>query len=259
LLFRDNAGGTYANSIFMDFADKAISIEDLAPGEGDAHQNLMNGDLNLLNNFWFDFGAGSDLADIVDTYSSGDDPDASDVIDHLGNNGNVLTNPEVCKISRIPDGGLNPRLSGTSPALSGATPSTDAFFDAVTYHGAFNGGTNWAHNWSALSQYGHMSNQCDFTSSTNNIAGKNGFILNQNTPNPAISNTTFEFIIPTKSEVVIEVYDINGRLMNTLVNDEFLEGKYTIDLNVSDLANGTYFVSLKSNTVVLTQKMTVLK
>ena len=259
LLFRDNAGGTYANSIFMDFADRAISIEDLAPGEADAHQNLLNGDLNLLNNFWFDFGAGTDLADIVDTYAAGDDADASDVIAHLGNNGNVLTNPEVCKISRIPDGGFNPRLSGTSLALSGATPSTDAFFDAVTYHGAFDGGVNWAHNWTALSQYGHMGNQCDFTSSTNNIGAKNGLVFNQNTPNPATNFTTFEYVIPTKSDVKIEVYDLNGRLMSTLVNDELLEGTHVVNMNVSNLANGTYFVTLKSNTVVLTQKMTVLK
>ncbi len=259
LLFRDNSGGTYANSIFMDFADRAISIEDLTAGEVDAHQNLLNGDLNLLNNFWFDFGAGSDLADIVDTYSGGDDPDASDVIAHLGNNGNVLTNPEVCQISRIPDGGLNPRLSGTSPALSGATPSSDSFFDAATYHGAFSGGSTWAHYWSALWQYGHLGNQCDFVSNTNNIAGNNGFILNQNTPNPASNMTSFEFVIPTTSEVSIEVYDLNGRLINTLINNTFLTGTHNLNMDVSNYANGTYFVTLKSNTVVLTQKMTVLK
>jgi len=260
LLFRDNAGGTYGNSIFTDFYDKAISVEDLAPGEGDSHNNLVNGDLNLLNNIWYEFGAGSSLEDIVDTYSGGDDPDASDVIAHLTNNNNTLENPEVCQISRTGDGGLNPILSATSPAANNAGSPADPFFTNVSYSGAFSQGFNWAAGWTALSAYGHFGNECDFDVSTEDLFVANkGFILNQNTPNPAMDLTSFEFVIPTKSDLTIEVYNLNGQLMTTLLKEEVQEGTYNVELNVTNFANGTYVVTLRSDSVVLTRKMTVLK
>ena len=260
LLFRDNAGGTYGNSIFTDFYDKAISVEDLAPGEGDSHNNLVNGDLNLLNNIWYEFGAGSSLEDIVDTYSGGDDPDASDVIAHLTNNNNTLENPEVCQISRTGDGGLNPILSATSPAANNAGSPADPFFTNVSYSGAFSQGFNWAAGWTALSAYGHFGNECDFDVSTEDLFVVNkGFILNQNTPNPAMDLTSFEFVIPTKSDLTIEVYNLNGQLMTTLLNEEVQEGTYNVELNVTNFVNGTYFVTLRSDSVVLTRKMTVIK
>ncbi|MDG2418409.1 MAG: T9SS type A sorting domain-containing protein, partial [Saprospiraceae bacterium] len=260
LLFRDNAGGTYGNSIFTDFYDKAISVEDLAPGEGDSHNNLVNGDLNLLNNIWYEFGAGSSLEDIVDTYSGGDDPDALDVIAHLTNNNNTLENPEICQISRTGDGGLNPILSAFSPAANNAISPTDPFFTNVSYSGAFSQGFNWAAGWTALSAYGHFGNECDFDVATENLFVANkGFILNQNTPNPAMNLTSFEFVIPTKSDLTIEVYNLNGQLMTTLLNEEVQEGTYNVELNVTNFVNGTYFVKLRSDSVVLTRKMTVLK
>jgi hypothetical protein len=260
LLFRDNAAGTYANSIFTDFYDQAISIEDLAPGEGDSHQNLLNGDLNLLNNIWYEFGAGTGLGDIVDTYADGDDPDASDVIDHLGNNNNTLENPEVCQISRTIDGGLNPILSANSPAANNAIAPTDAFFDNVSFSGAFDQGFNWAAGWTALSAYGHFGSECDFDVATEDLFATNkGYILNQNTPNPAINYTSFEFVTPTRSVVSIEVYNVNGQLMTTLLSEEVVEGTHQVELNVTNFASGTYFVTMTSDSVVLTRKVTVLK
>jgi len=260
LLFRDNAAGTYANSIFTDFYDQAISIEDLAPGEGDSHQNLLNGDLNLLNNIWYEFGAGTGLGDIVDTYADGDDPDASDVIDHLGNNNNTLENPEVCQISRTIDGGLNPILSANSPAANNAIAPTDAFFDNVSFSGAFDQGFNWAAGWTALSAYGHFGSECDFDVATEDLFATNkGYILNQNTPNPAINYTLFEFVTPTRSVVSIEVYNVNGQLMTTLLSEEVVEGTHQVELNVTNFVSGTYFVTMTSDSVVLTRKVTVLK
>ncbi len=258
LLFRDNAGGTYANSIFTDFADKALSIEDLAPGEGDSHQNLLNGDLTLTQNYWWSFGAGTELADIVDTYASGDDPDASDVIAHLGANNNLLADPELCGVDRTIGGILNPNLVAGSAALSGGVTPMDAFFDNVSYHGAFDQTNNWAKNWTALDSYGYFASGCSV--GTNDLfAQSNGYILNQNTPNPAIDITSFEIIVPTKTDLTIEVYNVNGQLMATLLNKEVQKGTHNLELNVSNFASGTYFVTMISDSIVLTRKMTVLR
>ena len=71
--------------------------------------------------------------------------------------------------------------------------------------------------------------------------------------------TSFEFVIPTKSDLTIEVYNLNGQLMTTLLNEEVQEGTYNVELNVTNFVNGTYFVTLRSDLVVLTRKMTVIK
>ena len=260
LLFRDNAAGTYANSIFTDFADLALNVEDLPSGELDSYQNLLDGELNLLKNYWYDFGAGTELADIVATYPTGDDPTATGVLNHLTSNNNVLENPIICGIGRTPDASLNPRLAPESSALTGGLTPTDAYFDNVSYHGAFDATTNWLAGWTALEKYGFFTGACDNSTNTDEpFAADRGFVLNQNTPNPAANITTFEYTIPSKSNVNIELYDMHGRLINTFVNTEMTEGIYKFEMNVNNLANGTYFVTLKSNTIILTRKFSVIK
>ena len=218
----------------------------------DSYTNLINGDLSLVSNYWWDFGAGTDLADIVT-------PNDAVVINHLTGNNNQLADPMICGISRTQGGIFNPTLVPGSPALTGGvTPPTDPFFENVTYHGAFNDNDNWAAGWSALDEYGFLINAC-VTSVDDLLAANNGYSLSQNTPNPANEMTTFEFAVPTNSDILIELFDINGRLLSTIANDEYLEGTHNVEVNVSNLANGTYFVSLRSNAVALTQKMTVLK
>ena len=262
LLFRDNAGGTYSNSIFTGFKDRAISIEDLPDdpnGNVDAYQNLINGDLVISNNIWFDFGAGSTLNDIVDVYADGNDANSSAVIDHLSNNGNTIVDPMLCGISRTADGNFIPTLEAESPALEGATVPTDDFFQQVTYKGAFDQTTNWAAGWTALSQYGHFGTPCVTTSIENPFENK-GFVLNQNNPNPANDITTFNYTLPTQSQVTMSVYDLTGRKMMTVINGENIaEGDHQIEVNVNGLPNATYVVTFVADDIVLTRKMTVLK
>ena len=211
LLFRDNAGGTYVNSIFTGFKDLAISIEDLPDdpnGNVDAYQNLLNGDLVISNNIWYGFGSGSTLEDIVDVYSDGNDANSSEVISHLSNNGNTIENPMLCGISRTNDGVLSPTLEIGSPANTGAVIPTDDFFTQVDYKGAFGQLNNWATGWTALSQYGHFGAACVQTSINDPFAQK-GFILEQNNPNPASDITTFNYTVPTQSQVTMKVYAVS--------------------------------------------------
>ena len=54
MYFRDNSGGKYYNSIFTDFVNVAVKIEDLASGE-DSRSRMEAGDLLLKNNIWYMF------------------------------------------------------------------------------------------------------------------------------------------------------------------------------------------------------------
>ena len=85
-IFRDNAGGGYYNSVFYDFNNMAIEVEDLASGE-DSRARLEAGDLKLTNNLWYGYGAGITWAemasqDFVQSYMS-DAGNANTIADPL--------------------------------------------------------------------------------------------------------------------------------------------------------------------------------
>ena len=85
------------------------------------------------------------------------------------------------------------------------------------------------------------------------------FRLCQNYPNPFNPSTTIEYTISKISFVTIKVYDVLGNEIETLVNGERSEGIYKVDFNASKYASGIYFYQLKTNGLVLTKKMILLR
>jgi DUF1680 family protein len=86
------------------------------------------------------------------------------------------------------------------------------------------------------------------------------FKLNQNYPNPFNSTTTIKFALLKTSPVSLEVYDIVGRSVATLVNNEELEaGYHTVDFNASNLASGVYFYKLKAGGFSSVKKSVLMK
>lgn len=154
LMFRDNTGGEYHNSIFQDYdaasGGQAITVEDIdnsGSKPADSRQRLESGDLTLANNLWFGFAAGNTVAaiapqDFVQTM--------------LGANNNEIADPQLRGVDRDdPDGTLDPRPSAGSPAWTGAVALEDGFFSPVDYRGAF-GTSNWLEGWSALHSMGYL-------------------------------------------------------------------------------------------------------
>lgn len=152
LFMRDRTGGFYHNSIITDFPQYGLAIED-RDGDGDAYNNFVNGDLKFVNNLWFGFGNGNEVAQFV-TLSNDDTPlaDDKDLVATLAADGNQAVDPSLGGISRLPDGGLDPRPNGTSLALAeNDNIPIDDFFTPVSYRGAFSNGANWMLGWTALS------------------------------------------------------------------------------------------------------------
>jgi hypothetical protein len=86
------------------------------------------------------------------------------------------------------------------------------------------------------------------------------FSLSQNYPNPFNPRTKVEFQIPNDAKVSMIVYDIIGREVVTLINNEFKKADYyTVDLNASNLASGIYFYSIIADKFIATKKMVVIK
>jgi hypothetical protein len=72
------------------------------------------------------------------------------------------------------------------------------------------------------------------------------FSLSQNYPNPFNPTTHLSFVVPQTSLVVLRIYDILGKRVATLVNEEKTPGEYTVTFDVGGLASGAYFYQLEA-------------
>ncbi len=93
-------------------------------------------------------------------------------------------------------------------------------------------------------------------------AGKT--LLIQNTPNPFNPETHIRFFLPSQQDVSLKVFDLEGRLVRTLLNENLVAGSHNAfwdgrDNKGSGVASGVYFYQLKSRQVSLSRKMTLLK
>lgn len=92
------------------------------------------------------------------------------------------------------------------------------------------------------------------------VAVPDAFMLNQNYPNPFNPNTTIEYQVSRPGSVAIRVYDIQGRLVDTLVNGDHASGLHTVQWDASSLASGTYFYRIEAaGKTVQTRKAVLVK
>lgn len=85
------------------------------------------------------------------------------------------------------------------------------------------------------------------------------FKLENNYPNPFNPVTTINYSIPVQSAVKLEVYNILGQKIATLVNEVKLPGSYSEEFKAGSLPSGIYFYRLTSENFSLTKKMLLLK
>jgi uncharacterized repeat protein (TIGR01451 family) len=78
-------------------------------------------------------------------------------------------------------------------------------------------------------------------------------------PNPFNPVTQIQFDVLRRSNVLVQVYDITGRLIETLVNGEQTAGSHTVSWNASRYASGMYLVRMQTDTGVATRKITLIK
>ena len=93
---------------------------------------------------------------------------------------------------------------------------------------------------------------------TDNLLTVEYFLL-QNYPNPFNPSTKIKYSIPQASNVVIKVFDILGKEIETLLNEEKQIGTYEITWYSENLPSGVYFYRLKAGDFVETKKMVLMK
>ncbi|MCI0449263.1 MAG: YCF48-related protein [Chlorobi bacterium] len=80
-----------------------------------------------------------------------------------------------------------------------------------------------------------------------------------NHPNPFNPVTKIKFDIPRQSFTTLTVYDIEGKEVKTLVNENLSAGKYEIDFDASSFASGVYYYRIISGSYLATKKMVLIK
>ena len=83
--------------------------------------------------------------------------------------------------------------------------------------------------------------------------------LHPNYPNPFNPSTMISFTINNNIKVLLEIYDIKGRKIETLINSELRAGQHNIAWNGAQYSSGIYFVNLKTANFDRKQKITLLK
>lgn len=143
------------------------------------------------------------------------------------------------------------------------------YYVGQTYQDEINYLKNWITarvQWMDQNMIGSPSNIIDST-----VSVPEHFVLNQNFPNPFNPSTTISFQLPVKNHITLKIYDVIGKEVAILVNEEMQAGVYEIEFNTSLLTNGyasgVYFYRLQvsdpatgpGQKFVETRKMILLK
>lgn len=264
ILFRDNAGGFYRNSVFTDFNGAAIAIEDRDDTDVDAFARFEAGDLELKDNLFFNFGAGADAADLFVVVDQGEDivtSSSATLVAAMVAANNQIIDPSLIDMDRDGDGGsLDPRPNNFGPAAQDAPAAVDGF-ESVTYFGAFAPGSNngasnpnWLTGWSALETTDIVQNN---TTSTGEMVA-NGMVLGAPVPNPTDGLTQINFELPRNADVSITITDLVGRPVARMQKN-FPAGQQTERFDASNLPSGTYLIILDAEGRRMLQKLVVNK
>jgi len=85
------------------------------------------------------------------------------------------------------------------------------------------------------------------------------FVLQQNYPNPFNPSTTIRFELPVDAKVRLEVFDMLGRRVAVLADDDFRSGHHSVTFNAGNLASGLYLYRLHTPGFTESRKMMLIK
>jgi blue copper oxidase len=94
----------------------------------------------------------------------------------------------------------------------------------------------------------------------NNITLPNDFVLFPAYPNPFNPTTTIRFkLVKSQQNASLRIYDISGRLVETLLNEKLIAGEHEIKWNGGNNPSGVYFISFETGEFFSNQKIILIK
>ena len=80
-----------------------------------------------------------------------------------------------------------------------------------------------------------------------------------NYPNPFNIETILQYELPQSGRIHLKIYDLLGRVVSVLKDEDARQGKYTVRWNASSLSSGVYIAVLSTPTDVIKQKLVLMK
>ncbi|MBK7938958.1 MAG: T9SS type A sorting domain-containing protein [Lewinellaceae bacterium] len=150
----------------------------------------------------------------------------------------------------------NAQPTGVSSALNGgsftAARINTAFFDKVTYAGAFDGTNDWTCGWAKFLE---LNTSC--LVETNNV---DKFISHVKLfPTVASNQATLQLTLNNPAELSVEIYNMEGQYFGRQINEKAAAGEQTYTLSTADLSSGFYFVRIQAGEAVKTEKLIVVR
>lgn len=91
------------------------------------------------------------------------------------------------------------------------------------------------------------------------IGSPREFLMATNYPNPFNPSTNIVYSIPANGNVMLRVFDVTGREIETLVNTNQIAGTYTVTWDAANVPSGIYFYRVEVNGLQFTNRMVLLK
>ena len=164
----------------------------------------------------------------------------------------------ITAISPVSTNGNNYTIDDLTAVMIWNSTGIDVSALTIGYRGKFVGvGSQYFENYQLLVGY-------DSDISTMVGVDLNDIIVDEFTilpayPNPFNPVTNLSFVLDTPSEVMLKIYDVNGKLVEVSNSKLYQSGRHSIQWNAASLSSGMYFVHLLNGSKQLTQKVMLLK
>lgn len=178
------------------------------------------------------------------------------IVNRVGGSGDDFIN------TVLSDSGVIPIANGVAPFDGIFRPSSPlSVFNGLSPNGFWKllvsdsaaGDTGMLREWSIQVTYQNL------TGGINTVEIPNYYSLGQNYPNPFNPSTKIKFTLPQPENVKLVVFDILGKEVKTLVNEEKEAGIHEVNFNASSLSSGVYFYRIVAGNFITTKKMLVIK
>jgi len=186
---------------------------------------------------------------------------------HWGENGSNVLNVGNIRYAVLENGVWNIRTIYHQPRplafynateMHGMCLVVPDFTDSVRVIGEEMDITGWYEYTSRLVEFSWADITTDADDGRVNVL-PDRFRLYQNSPNPFNSTTIISYALPRRSHVTIEVFNLLGQRVQTLVDKDKPAGSYTVIWDGSAASSGVYFCRLSTSDFTETQKMMLLK
>jgi hypothetical protein len=141
---------------------------------------------------------------------------------------------------------------GPTTVVTGLSSPADIFYNVLTDTlGVPNSGTSGSGSYVNKTSYHYFGSALGIDEAS---AGKLGLSVN---PNPVVKTAEVNYELPESSNVLIELYDIKGSIVKTIVNEKQVKGKQTTFFSKSGLNAGTYILKIETDNFLETKRIIV--